>query len=99
MKTFAVLSFLLALAAAKPVEVVPVDDGGSLAKRDTEMIYLVNCRSAVSCCTPDKHYSTIAVSLPKEYSHLSSHQPTHCVFSTVLRCQRPIPQRRDPRYQ
>ncbi len=99
MKTVAVLSFLLALASATPVEVVSIDEGGSLAKRDTEMIYLVNCRSSVSCCTPDKHYSTIAVSFLKNLSHLLRHQSTHSVLPTVLRGQRPVPQRRDPRHQ
>lgn len=63
MKTFGALTFLLALATATPVEVHPRDEGGSLAKRDTEIIYLANCVNAVSCCTADKHYSQIAVSL------------------------------------
>lgn len=63
MKTFAALTFLLALATATPVEVHPRDEGGSLAKRDTEIIYLANCVNAVSCCTADKHYSQIAVGL------------------------------------
>ncbi len=69
MKLFAALTFLVALATASPVEVNssvevhPRDEGGPLAKRDTEIIYLTNCVSAVSCCTADIHYSQIAVSL------------------------------------
>jgi hypothetical protein len=64
MKSFAPLTFLLALATASPVEVHPRDEGGSLAKRDTEIVYLANCKRNVSCCTPESHYSQIAVSLP-----------------------------------
>jgi hypothetical protein len=65
MKPFAALTFLLALATASPVEVHPRDEGDSLAKRDTEIIYLTKCSWAVSCCRDDVHYSEIAVSLPQ----------------------------------
>ena len=71
MKLFAAVTFLVALATASPVEVHPRDEGGELAKRDTEIIYLTNCISAVSCCTDPVHYSQIAVSLPQ------TRYPTH----------------------
>ncbi len=71
MKTFAALAFLLALTTASPVEVHPRDQGGSLVKRDTEIVYLANCESQVSCCGDDVHWSQIAVSLSKEYPCLT----------------------------
>jgi hypothetical protein len=64
MKAFALFGFLLALATATPVEVHPRDEGGPLAKRDTEIVYLANCKHLVSCCTPESHYSQIAVGHP-----------------------------------
>ncbi|KAK4234942.1 hypothetical protein C8A03DRAFT_46812 [Achaetomium macrosporum] len=51
MKSFAALTFLLALATASPVEVMPRDEG-ALEKRDTEIVYLSNCKHVVSCCPP-----------------------------------------------
>jgi hypothetical protein len=62
MKSFAALTFLLALATASPVEVVPREEG-SLEKRDTEIIYLSNCKRTVSCCPPlaETHSSAILV--------------------------------------
>jgi hypothetical protein len=60
MKSFAALTFLLAFATASPVGVSPKEEG-SLAKRDTEILYLTNCRNAVSCCRDDIHSSHIAV--------------------------------------
>jgi hypothetical protein len=77
MKSFAALTFLLALATASPVEVHPRDEGGSLAKRDTEIIYLANCKHQVSCCTPEGHYSQIAVSFTLPLIILMRHQPTY----------------------
>jgi hypothetical protein len=61
MKLFAVLASVLALATASPVEVSPREEG-SLAKRDTDIVYLANCKNTVSCCTPEKHLSEIVVS-------------------------------------
>lgn len=61
MKTFTILALLLAAVSATPVEVVERDPD-PLEKRDTEIVYLANCISAVSCCTPDVHYSQIIVS-------------------------------------
>lgn len=60
MKSFAVLALLLAAASATPVEIVERDPA-PLEKRDTEIVYLANCVNAVSCCTPDEHYSQIIV--------------------------------------
>ena len=54
MKLFATLTPLLALATASPVEVSPRDEG-SLEKRDTEILYLMNCNIDVACCTPQAH--------------------------------------------
>ncbi len=65
MKSFGVLTFLLALATASPVAVSPAEGSLSLEKRDTEVIYLANCRSLTSCCSPETHYSQIAVGSPK----------------------------------
>ena len=61
MKAFAALTFLVALATASPLGVTP-KESGSLEKRDTEIVYLVNCRNLVSCCTPETHNSKIVVS-------------------------------------
>ncbi|KAK4118427.1 hypothetical protein N657DRAFT_651261 [Parathielavia appendiculata] len=58
MKSFAALAALLALAAASPVELSPRDET-SLEKRDTEILYLSNCRYLVSCCQPEAHSSHI----------------------------------------
>ncbi|KAK3902855.1 hypothetical protein C8A05DRAFT_33429 [Staphylotrichum tortipilum] len=60
MKSFGVLTFLLALATASPVAVSPAESSLALQKRDTEVIYLANCRSLTSCCAPEGHYSVIA---------------------------------------
>ncbi len=60
MKTFAAVAALLCLAAATPVAVSPKEEG-LLAKRDTEILYLTNCRVDVACCTPEAHSSHIAV--------------------------------------
>lgn len=59
MKLFAVLSLLLAVAAATPVDI----NGASpaLAKRDTEIVYLADCKRVVSCCEPESHSSQIMV--------------------------------------
>jgi hypothetical protein len=64
MKPFAAITFLLALATASPVANVTARDERLLAKRDTEVIYLSNCRNVVSCCPPlaEKHFSRIFVS-------------------------------------
>ena len=95
MKPFAAVTFLLALATASPVEVHPRDEGGALAKRDTEIIYLTNCISAVSCCSDPVHYSQIAVSLFQTW--YSNHWPSTDSSPTVLCGQRLVPERRVPR--
>ncbi|KAK4153443.1 hypothetical protein C8A00DRAFT_33806 [Chaetomidium leptoderma] len=62
MKSFAAITFLLALATASPVEVVTEDmDPRPLDKRDTEIVYLVNSKHTVSCCPPlaETHFSQI----------------------------------------
>ncbi|KAH6649382.1 hypothetical protein F5144DRAFT_4192 [Chaetomium tenue] len=59
MKPFAALTFLVALVTASPLGVTP-RESGSLEKRDTEIVYLTNCRNLVSCCTPEAHSSRIA---------------------------------------
>ncbi|KAI4129539.1 MAG: hypothetical protein LQ338_002175 [Usnochroma carphineum] len=65
MKTFTILALLLAAVSATPVEVVERDPD-PLEKRDTEIVYLANCISAVSCCTPDVHYSQIIVGVQRQ---------------------------------
>jgi hypothetical protein len=64
MKPFAAITFLLALATATPVANVTARDERLLSKRDTEVIYLSNCRRIVSCCPPlaETHSSKIFVS-------------------------------------
>lgn len=71
MKSFAAVTFLLALAIASPVANVTARDERLLEKRDTEIIYLSNCRHIVSCCPPlaQTHYSRIFVS-----PHLRTHK-------------------------
>ncbi|KAK4150606.1 hypothetical protein C8A00DRAFT_17900 [Chaetomidium leptoderma] len=62
MKSFAALTFLLALATASPIEVVSRDmdeASAALAKRDTEIVYLSNCVHATSCCNGDTYTSGI----------------------------------------
>jgi hypothetical protein len=61
----------MALATASPVSVAPSEEG-SLAKRDTEILYLANCNYIVSCCDPPKHTSHIFVRL---LSLITLHSP------------------------
>ncbi len=91
MKLLAALAPLLALAAASPVEVSPREEG-SLVKRDTEILYLINCRVNVACCNPEKHSSKIAVS--PGASKTKNCPVCSNLVSTVLRCQRPVAERR-----
>lgn len=62
MKTFGIITLLLAVVSATPVDIVDKDVAAPLEKRDTEVVYLTNCISAVSCCTPTEYYSQISVS-------------------------------------
>ncbi|KAL2194267.1 hypothetical protein P885DRAFT_43442 [Corynascus similis CBS 632.67] len=59
MKLLFTFTSLLALASASPVA-ISSKEINSLEKRDTEIIYLINCRRDVSCCTPQTHSSHIA---------------------------------------
>ena len=98
MKLFAALGVILTLATASPLEVHPRDEGGSLAKRDTEIVYLANCISAVSCCTPAVHYSQIGVSaLQHNIPSAPLKKPVERVLTfmspTVLRDQCGLPNR------
>ncbi|KAH6614481.1 hypothetical protein B0J18DRAFT_439436 [Chaetomium sp. MPI-SDFR-AT-0129] len=68
MKLFAALTTLLALAIASPVEVAIKKDD-ALEKRDTEIVYLVNCRHLTSCCGPETHSSHIAYYAASGQSH------------------------------
>ncbi|KAH8880983.1 hypothetical protein GQ53DRAFT_773703 [Thozetella sp. PMI_491] len=58
MKIFAALFALVAITNATPAGIIERDPG-TLEKRDTEIVYLANCVSAVSCCTPNVYYSQI----------------------------------------
>lgn len=67
MKAFAALATLLAIATANPVATAPRNETQvELDKRDTEIVYLVNCKHLVSCCPPlaETDSSEIAVRLP-----------------------------------
>ncbi|KAK3934218.1 hypothetical protein QBC46DRAFT_325500 [Diplogelasinospora grovesii] len=61
MKSFTALTTLLlaAVASATPTPVDFETSADVLAKRDTEIVYLANCQSEVSCCTPTQYYSQI----------------------------------------
>ena len=65
-KVIVVLSSLLAVVNASPFEVIERDPNPApLVKRDTEIVYLANCKSVVSCCPPlaTTYSSKILVSL------------------------------------
>jgi hypothetical protein len=67
MKTFAALAALLAVATANPVAMEPRNATQvELDKRDTEIVYLLNCKNVVACCPPlaETYSSRIAVCLP-----------------------------------
>ena len=65
MKTFTILPALLAAVSATPFGLYKRDpDLCPFEKQDTEIVYLANCVSAVSCCTPPQHYSQIIVRFP-----------------------------------
>lgn len=66
MKLLFTFTSLLALASASPVA-ISSKEINSLEKRDTEIIYLINCRRDVSCCTPQTHSSHIAVCSPTHF--------------------------------
>jgi len=74
MKTTGALALAFALAASRVSAAVPL-----LQKRDTEIIYLANCKSSVSCCTPDKVWSEVIVCSPApvSFNHFSLH-PSRC---------------------
>lgn len=57
MKFAIALATLVTLAVASPA--APPSSAEVLAKRDTEIVYLANCVSAVSCCRPEQDYSQI----------------------------------------
>ena len=65
MKITTILSLALAAAAGSVT-------AQRLQKRDTEMIYLANCVSSVSCCTPDINWSEIIV---RSLAHFSRVPP------------------------
>ena len=65
-KVNVILSSLLAVVNASPFEVIERDPNPApLVKRDTEIVYLANCKSVVSCCPPlaTTYSSKILVSL------------------------------------
>lgn len=51
MKIYAALALLLAAVNATPLDIVERDPA-ALEKRDTEIVYLANCKDVVSCCPP-----------------------------------------------
>ncbi len=59
MKAFTVLSLLLSLAGATPVDLVEKDNG-VLHKRSSETVYLENC-VVRSTNSPDRVYSAMTV--------------------------------------
>jgi hypothetical protein len=104
MKLFAAITFLVALATASPVANVTARDERLLAKRDTEVIYLSNCRNVVSCCPPlaEKHFSRIFVSPSPTSQQKAEDTATDSPPSfvpIVLPRQRSVPQRRTARGQ
>ncbi len=60
MKTFTVITLLLGLTSAAPVNLTE-KDVAILDNRYTQMIYLANCDDSVSCCRPTEHTSEIIV--------------------------------------
>ncbi|KAJ7875932.1 hypothetical protein B0H14DRAFT_2342969 [Mycena olivaceomarginata] len=62
MKITAIFALTVVCVTATVVDLAPATaDITPLEKRDTEILYLANCLSAVSCCTPEKDWSEMIV--------------------------------------
>ncbi|KAJ7807037.1 hypothetical protein B0H13DRAFT_1492119, partial [Mycena leptocephala] len=58
MKITAIFALTVVCVTATVVNRAPATaDIAPIEKRDTEILYLANCLSAVSCCTPEKDWS------------------------------------------